>query len=291
MDTEKSALIVSGNRKRQFSLSALRVCPSAESESCPSAPLRTVLAGKYLVGRSLGQGGFGITIPAGPEFEMKIAVKSITRGLCLPGTDHAVHRSAAFRPWDDFFTKGREKFVDEAKALAKFSNLPGVVNVRDYFTANGTAYIVMEFLDGRTLKEISRERGKMPVGDVLQLLEPLFLPWNRFTLRRPPPRYIAGQYHRPREGGAKLLDFGAARQFSTKGENSNTINVKHGFAPEEQYRTRGSRVLGLIFTPFARPSTPSPPASFRRRRSTGWRGDSHSPNSLGANFTADQQAA
>jgi serine/threonine protein kinase len=263
----------------------------------PSHQLRcgTVLAGKYLVGRSLGQGGFGITYTGWDlNLELKIAIKEYypegfaSRELTMQSTVLPLSGRG-----DDFFLKGRDKFVDEAKALAKFSNLPGVVNVRDYFTANGTAYIVMEFLDGRTLKEISRERGRMPVAEVLQLLEPLFSSLEQV--------HAAGILHRDispdniivrREGGAKLLDFGAARQFSTQGEKSNTINVKHGFAPEEQYRTRGEQgpwtdIYALCATIYALTTGKLPPQALDRLAGEAF----IPPNSLGADFTPDQQAA
>jgi serine/threonine protein kinase len=179
----------------------------------------TLLAGKYLIGRSLGQGGFGITYVGWDlNLDLKIAVKEYypegfasremtMQSTVLPHTGHS----------GEFFEKGRSKFVEEARVLARFTNLPGVVTVRDYFTANGTAYIVMEFLDGRTLKEISKERGRMPAAEVLGLLEPLFSSLEQV--------HAAGLLHRDispdniivkRDGGAKLLDFGAARQFSTQ---------------------------------------------------------------------------
>jgi serine/threonine protein kinase len=255
----------------------------------------TVLGGKYLIGRSLGQGGFGITYTGWDlNLDLKVAVKEYypegyaSRELTMQSTVLPFTGSGG-----DFFTNGREKFVDEAKVLAKFANLPGVVNVRDYFTANGTAYIVMEFLDGRTLKQIARERGKMPADEVLSLLEPIFSSLEKVHEVGLLPRAISpDNIIVSRSGGAKLLDFGAARQFSTRGENSNTINVKHGFAPEEQYRTRGEQgpwtdIYALCATNYSLTTGSLPPQALDRLAGE----EISAPNSLGADFTESQQAA
>lgn len=255
----------------------------------------SVLNGKYLIGRSLGQGGFGITyIGWDLNLELKIAVKeyypegfaSREQTMCSTVLPHTGRNG-------DFFTNGRDKFVDEAKILAKFTNMPGVVNVRDYFTANGTAYIVMEFLDGRTLKQIMRERGKIPAPEVLRLLAPIFNSLEKV--------HASGLLHRDispdniivsSSGGAKLLDFGAARQFSTQGEKSNTVNVKHGFAPEEQYRTRGEQgpwtdIYALCATIYALTTGSVPPQALDRLAGE----EIALPNTFGAGFTQSQQDA
>jgi serine/threonine protein kinase len=133
--------------------------------------------------------------------------------------------------------------VEEARALAKFSGDSGVVGVRAFFFENGTAYIVMDFVEGETLKTYAeRAGGKLPAAEVLRLFRPLLTSIDRV--------HQAGLLHRDispdniilkSNGSLALLDFGAARQMSLGGEHSNTINVKHGFAPEEQYRTRGEQ--------------------------------------------------
>jgi serine/threonine protein kinase len=255
----------------------------------------SVLSGKYLVGRSLGQGGFGITYVGWDlNLDLKVAIKEFypegfaSREQTMYSTviPHTGRNG-------DFFTHGRDKFVEEAKTLAKFTDLPGVVNVRDYFAANGTAYIVMEFLEGRTLKDILRERGKIPAQEVLGMLDPVFSSLEKV--------HSAGLLHRDispdniiltSAGIAKLLDFGAARQFSTQGEKSNTVNVKHGFAPEEQYRTRGEQgpwtdIYALCATIYA---LHRGLAAASGPRPAGGRG-AHPPNFLGAGFTESQQAA
>ena len=206
-------------------------------------PPRTILNGKYLIGRMLGEGGFGITYLGWDlNLDLKLAVKEyypagfVTREIT--GTNSITPFTGdSF----EFFTRGRDKFINEAKTLAKFYTLPGIVSVKDFFLENGTAYIVMEYLDGITLKQHLVEKGgKLPAAEVFALMEPLVKSLTEV--------HRAGLIHRDispdnimltKDGSVKLLDFGAAREISASGEKSNTVNIKAGYAPEEQYRTHG----------------------------------------------------
>ena len=140
-------------------------------------PLRTILGGKYMIGRVLGEGGFGITyIGYDLNLDVKVAVKEfypsdlVTRSNTMSTTvqPYAGERS-------EYFHKGRDRFVDEAKRLAKFRVLPGIVMVNDFLAENGTAYIVMEYVEGQTLKEyLAQAGGKLPPGQVIELMSPVF---------------------------------------------------------------------------------------------------------------------
>lgn len=205
----------------------------------------SILCGTYFVGRTLGQGGFGITyVGMDLNLEKKVAIKEYYPEGCVT-RDIKTHSTVLSFDGEKttFFRKGRERFVDEAKTLALFSGDSGVVNVRTFFFENGTAYIVMDFVDGETLKTLAaKSGGKLPAERVFELFEPL--------LRSIARVHEAGLLHRDispdniilqPNGTLILLDFGAARQMSISGEHSNTISVKHGYAPEEQYRTRGEQ--------------------------------------------------
>mgnify|MGYP000857338937 FL=1 len=205
----------------------------------------SILCGTYFVGRVLGQGGFGITyVGMDLNLEKKVAIKEYYPEGCVT-RDIKTHATVLSFEGEKtaFFRNGRERFVDEAKTLAMFSGDSGIVNVRTFFFENGTAYIVMDFVDGETLKSLAaRSGGKLPVDRVFELFEPLLRSITRV--------HEAGLLHRDispdniilqPNGTLILLDFGAARQMSISGEHSNTISVKHGYAPEEQYRTRGEQ--------------------------------------------------
>ena len=199
---------------------------------------------KYLVGRALGQGGFGITyIGFDTLLSEKVAIKEFyPQGFVSRDPERSTVLLLT-GPQGDVFRGGMEKFMNEARTLARFRNIPNIVGVRECFAENGTAYIVMDYVQGVTLKKLAAERGgKLPAEEVLYYILPLT---NALTAV-----HAAGLLHRDiapdniivkPDGVAVLLDFGAARQISAMGEHSNTINVKHGFAPEEQYRTRGEQ--------------------------------------------------
>lgn len=180
-----------------------------------------ILAGKYLVGRVLGQGGFGITyigwdIPANAKRAIKeyYPSDSVTRQgdgyTVTPYSSQGVPR---------LFAEGRDKFYSEAQNLARFDHVPDIVSVKDFFQENGTAYIVMEFIEGQTFKDyLSRLGRPMELGDTLALLAPV--------ARSLELVHGAGLIHRDvspdnimltTDGTAKLLDFGAARGFSLQG--------------------------------------------------------------------------
>lgn len=218
-----------------------------EEHSIPSHHLEpfVILAGKYLVGSALGEDGFGITyIGMDLNLEMRVAIKEYYPNGCairdLSGNS-TVQSYAGSQ--GEFFEKGREKFINEAKTLAKCIQLPGIVTVRDFFKENKTAYIVMEYLDGKTLKEYLKERGgKISVEETLQMMEPV--------IRSLAEVHKMNLIHRDispdnimilKNGTVKVLDFGGARNFDAAGGKSLSIMLKPGYAPEEQYRTHGEQ--------------------------------------------------
>src|SRR5437899_7959438 len=129
--------------------------------------------GDYRLDAMIGHGGFGITYRA---FDTQLA-KFVAIKEYLPvefavrhSDGQVVPRGARFA---DDFAWGRERFLDEARALARFRH-PHIVPVLRYFDANGTAYTVMEFEDGRSLAEVLRaERRRLPAADVRRLAQGL----------------------------------------------------------------------------------------------------------------------
>ncbi|HIR94064.1 MAG TPA: serine/threonine protein kinase, partial [Candidatus Egerieimonas intestinavium] len=232
--------------------------PEAYEAEPHHLPLGTILAGKYLVGRVLGEGGFGITYVGWDlNLELKVAIKEyypngfVTRNSTFNRTLTVLTGSRG-----EFFQKGLDKFVDEARRLGKFWQLPGIVSVKDYFQENKTGYIVMEFAEGHTLKEILKKssQGRLPPERVFAMMRPVMKSLNKV--------HEAGLIHRDispdnlmvaRDGRVKLIDFGAARDFLAEGEKSLSVMLKPGYAPEEQYRSRGKQgpwtdVYGLCAT-------------------------------------------
>ncbi len=230
-------------------LDAQRVCTTchkkAEDVQTPPHHLaqRTVLANKYLIHRALGEGGFGITYLAWDiSCGVKVAIKEyypsgyVNR---MPKSNQVIINSKQNQAASN---RGLKRFIDEAKTLAKIKNLPGIVSVRDFFSANGTAYIVMEYLDGISLKKyLQRKGGKVPCDEILTILRPVME--SLVSVHR------LGLIHRDispdnilltKTNEVKLIDFGAAKQSNLDGK-SLSIVLKQGFAPEEQYRTHGEQ--------------------------------------------------
>lgn len=201
----------------------------------------TVLNGKYIIGRTLGEGGFGITYLAWDKnMEVRIAVKEyypgnlVVRDTTLYGgnTLHTVTSGGK-----DDFTEGLHRFVKEAAILSKFFNLPGIVSVKDFFYENGTAYMAMEYVDGISLKDYLKENGNvLSVKETLAIVKPIIsslavIHQSKLLHRDISPDNIMIS----RKGEVKLIDFGAARYFDSDYDKSMTVVLKHGYAPIEQY--------------------------------------------------------
>ncbi|MCI8950310.1 MAG: PASTA domain-containing protein [Lachnospiraceae bacterium] len=208
----------------------------------------SMLQQRYIVGKVLGYGGFGITYVGWDKLmERKVAIKEY-----LPSefaTRMPTQQKVTVYSGDkaEQFREGLLKTLEEAKRLAKFESVPGIVQIYDCFEANGTSYIVMEFLEGMPLKRYLEEQGKMPpeqaVPIILQVANAMEAVHKTGILHRdiaPDNIYILN----PGETDTlqvKLLDFGAARYATTKHSKSLSVIIKPGYAPEEQYRSRGDQ--------------------------------------------------
>ena len=126
-------------------------------------PLGTILNGKYLAGRALGEGGFGITYMGYDlDLGMKLAVKEYYPNELVTRENSQSNRLVMMTgKKDGVFQNEKGKFLEEARCLAKFWGLPGIVAVKDFFQENGTAYIVMEFVEGKTLEQMLEQRGEI----------------------------------------------------------------------------------------------------------------------------------
>ena len=222
-------------------------CSKCGQDQCETVPAHhmkpgTLLEYRYWVGKALGEGGFGITyIGRDTKLDMTVAIKEYyPNGYdSRSNTISAAVENSYSADRKDFFEKGRERFLKEARILARFAREPGVVNVRDFFEQNNTAYIVMEYLDGLTLKEYSNKNGTMPAQQVLQLLMPTMQVLQKIHAMDLIHRDISPDNIMLINGKVKLLDFGAARDVTAVGNKSLSVMLKPGYAPEEQYRSRG----------------------------------------------------
>ncbi len=211
-------------------------------EACHLAP-GTVLAERYLVGRVLGFGGFGVTYLAFDDTLQKaVAVKEYLPGEFSTRKPNQTRLTVYTGEKEEQFSSGKDKFIDEARRLVKFQSTKEIVHVYDCFEENQTAYIVMEYLEGETLKSRLERDGNMSVEqalpivfDILHALEAVHEVGILHRDVSPDNIFIT------KDGQVKLLDFGAARFATTTHSRSLTVLIKPGYAPEEQYRSRGDQ--------------------------------------------------
>ena len=202
----------------------------------------SILNGRYIAGRVLGQGGFGITyIALDDATKDRVAIKEYLPAEFAgrePGGNRVQPHSDDSR---ENFSFGKEKFLEEAKTLAAFIGDEHIVRIYNYFEENGTAYFTMEYVEGRPLnKYMSAHGGRLTPEETNSLLLPLMEALEKVHAKGIVHRDIAPDNIIVQPNGkAKLIDFGAAR-YST-GEKSQSLDVviKHGFAPYEQYTRRG----------------------------------------------------
>ena len=127
--------------------------PSADNHPFLALPLGTILAGRYMTGKVLGMGGFGITyLGFDLTLQIKVAIKEfMPQGLATRGADRYA-TTLLSSDQEPAYRAGAERFLEEARILAKLRNTPGVVSVQNYFYENTTAYFVMDYVDGLSLK-------------------------------------------------------------------------------------------------------------------------------------------
>ena len=201
----------------------------------------TVLYSRYLVGGPIGQGGFGITyVGRDLKLDMRIAIKEYyPNGFAIRNNRVSSVVTVLDKANSQYIEGGIQKFLAEAKVLARFDGEPGVVCVRDFFEENKTAYIIMEYLDGLDLRTILQER-LFPANEIFQMMLPVMNTLEKI--------HASGVIHRDispdnlmllKDGRLKLMDFGSARLVDYSDQRSLSVVLKAGFAPEEQYRSKG----------------------------------------------------
>ena len=203
-------------------------------------PAGSILYGRYIVGRVLGQGGFGITYLA-QDFQTKgfVAIKEFFPGAMATRTGTTVIPYSGVQ--GENFTYGRDTFLDEAKTMAQFNGHPNIAGVQLYFEENGTAYFVMEYLDGCSFDDYIKNRGgKLSWADTAKVMVPILDVLGQIHEKGIVHRDVSpDNIYITKDGTVKLLDFGAARHSLGNVSQSLDVVVKHGFAPKEQYSRRG----------------------------------------------------
>ena len=256
-------------------------------------PVNCILNGRYLVGKVLGAGGFGITyIGYDLKLDSKVAIKEYyPSGAANRSSSLTVFPTTEVK--GNPFEIGKDRFLKEAKTLSEFVGEGNIVTLRDYFEENCTAYIVMEYLEGDDLSHYAKAHGKFELDEALDLLEPAMLALDKVHKK--------GLIHRDispsnimvmSDGRVKVLDFGSARLQNASGELSLSIMLKPGYAPAEQYSTHGEQgswtdVYAMSATVYRLITGKTPPPSTDRILDD----TIELPSSLGVKITPEQEAA
>ena len=196
--------------------------------------------GEYELVRVLGVGGFGMTyLGFDHHLDKAVAIKEyLPSDIATRTTDGSIAPQASEFHGD--FQWGLERFLDEARTLARFDHRH-IVKVYRFFEAHGTAYIVMEYAEGETLSAYLERKGTLSEAELKALLYPILdglavVHGTNFLHRDIKPGNII---LRAEDSSPVLLDFGAARQAIGAKSRSVTSIVTPGYAPIEQYSTRG----------------------------------------------------
>ena len=220
-------------------------------------PPFTILYGKYLIGRVVGQGGFGIVyIAKDLVLDITVAIKELFPSNMVTRTISNVTTSTSVMCTDDpkNLSMVREKFVKEARTIARLqehAGAGGIVQVKDLFEENNTAYLVMEYLHGETLKQYLEKYGNIECPQLLRMLRPVMESLHNIhqadIIHRDisPDNIMVMSTAESRQSGGtpllKLLDFGNVKiqDASYDGSKSVIMAVKKGYSPIEQYSSEG----------------------------------------------------
>ena len=260
----------------------ITVCPRCGYiKDTPAIDARCLMPGvilqkRYVVGRALGLGGFGVTyVGFDALLERRIAIKEYLPVKCATRVAGDNYPTVFDGEAGVCFAAGLASFIDEARRLAKFNTLPGIVSIFDSFDENDTGYIVMELLEGRTVKAALDSDGAFAYNDALRIVLEVLGSLKEVHKTGIIHRDIApDNIFLTADGRVKLLDFGAARTAAVQGDDSGlTVILKPGFAPKEQYDSSGRQgpwtdVYALACT-FYKMLTGVTPKDSPRRRGSG----------------------
>lgn len=202
----------------------------------------TGLIGRYVIQEVLGQGGFGITyLGIDKLYGNKVAIKEYyPQKIAMRKAQYEDVVTVTSIEEKNNYDKGKKRFLDEAQVMARFNKNEGIVKILDFFEANNTAYIVMEYLEGITLKQYLGKYGVIQFRNLIEMMLPLLealieIHSQGLIHRDISPDNIMVQHN----SKLKLMDFGAARDYTESGNKSLTVILKPGYAPPEQYQTHG----------------------------------------------------
>lgn len=199
--------------------------------------------GKYQIKHILGQGGFGITYLAEHTMlDKMVAIKEFFPKEYCDRDENTSHVTVGTKNSAEIVEMLRGKFIKEAKNISKLRH-PNIITIHDIFQENGTAYYVMEYVEGASLSQMVKEQGAFSeekalgyirkIADAVSYMHSLSM--NHLDLK--PANIMV----RASDDEPILIDFGLSKQYDASGGQTSTtpVGISHGFAPIEQYRPGG----------------------------------------------------
>lgn len=199
--------------------------------------------GKYRILSILGQGGFGITYLAEHTMlDKMVAIKEFFPKEYCDRDENTSHVTVGTKNSTEIVEMLRGKFIKEAKNISKLRH-PNIITIHDIFQENGTAYYVMEYVEGASLSQMVKEQGALSEENALGYIRKIAdavsymhsLSMNHLDLK--PANIMV----RASDDEPILIDFGLSKQYDASGGQTSTtpVGISHGFAPIEQYRPGG----------------------------------------------------
>ena len=203
-------------------------------------PVHTKLQERYEILKVNGEGNFGITyIGWDCLLESKVAIKEffpvsrVRRDVSKGETEVYVFQEKEYE-------QILEKYLEEARKLSKLNQIDGIVSIRDFFYANHTAYIVMDYIEGTSIRDYIQENGTVSEHEVKQMLKPIFSSLSKIHEQGIIHRDIsADNIMITDDNHVILVDFGSARQINLDEDKSMTVMIKRGYSAPELYRSHG----------------------------------------------------
>lgn len=205
-------------------------------------PGASLQGGKYIIERVLGQGGFGITYLAIHSFlEKEVAIKEFFPKDFCERNETTSQITLGNANTAELVAKLKEKFLKEAKNISKLTH-PNIVAIHDIFEENGTAYYLMDYIDGKSLNDVIKSSGALSENIAIDYIKAIGSAISYMHSKSMNHLDIKPANIMLRSDGTPILiDFGLSKQYDVSGDQTSTtpVGISHGFAPIEQYRPGG----------------------------------------------------
>jgi len=210
-------------------------------------PNTTLQGGKYRIERVLGQGGYGITYEGlQTGLNRRVAIKEFFLKEYCEREGQTNRVTSGTTTASEIVAKCCEKFIKEAQMIVSFDRAPHIVRIYDIFEENGTAYYVMEYVEGGSLASLVEKSGPLPVSRAINLIrqtgQALSYLHSRQTMHLDvKPANLLLRREEDGSDNVVLIDFGISKHYDAQGHATTTsfVTYSRGFASLEQYREGG----------------------------------------------------